>query len=63
MPLQTNHRILGGKIRLYRRGDSGFWWCSATVSGKQRRASTKEENLALAKTLAEDWYLELCGKV
>ncbi len=62
MPLHTNHRILGGKIQLYRRGDSGFWWCSATVSGKQRRASTKEENLALAQSLAEDWYLELRGK-
>jgi len=56
-------QFFGGKTQLYRRGDSGFWWCSASVEGKQRRASTKEENLALAKTLAEDWYLELCGKV
>jgi len=62
MPVQTNHRILGGKVQLYRRGDSGYWWCAASVSGKQRRASTKEENLALAKTLAEDWFLELRGK-
>ena len=62
MPLQTNHRILGGKVQLYRRGDSGYWWCSASVAGQQRRASTKEENLALAKSLAEDWYLELRGK-
>ncbi len=62
MPVQTNHRILGGKVQLYRRGDSGYWWCAASLGGKQRRASTKEENLALAKTLAEDWYLELRGK-
>ena len=62
MPIQTNHRILGGKVQLYRRGDSGYWWCAASLGGKQRRASTKEENLALAKTLAEDWYLELRGK-
>ena len=62
MPVQTNHRILGGKIQLYQRGDSGYWWCAASVGGKQRRATTKEENLALAKTFAEDWYLELRGK-
>lgn len=62
MPLQTNHTILGGKIQLYRRGDSQYWWCAASVGGKQRRATTKEENLALAKTFAEDWYLELRGK-
>jgi integrase len=62
MPLQTNHRILSGKVQLYRRGAAGPWWCSASVGGKQRRATTKEENLALAKTVAEDWYLELRGK-
>jgi hypothetical protein len=33
-----------------------------SVEGNQRRATTKEENLALAKTVAEDWYLELRGK-
>ena len=54
--------VIASGAKLYRRGDSGFWWCSATVSGKQRRASTKEENLALAQSLAEDWYLELRGK-
>jgi hypothetical protein len=62
MPVQANHRILGGKIQLCRRGDSGYWWCAASLDGKQRGASTKEENLALAKSLAEDWYLELRGK-
>jgi integrase len=62
MPLQTNHRILGGKIQLYQRAGTHFWWCAASVGGKQHCASTKEENLALAKTLAEDWYLELRGK-
>jgi integrase len=62
MPLQTNHTILGGKVQLFRRGDSQYWWCAASVGGKQRRATTKEENLALAKTFAEDWYLELRGK-
>jgi integrase len=62
MPTQTNHAILGGKVQLYRRGNSSFWWCSASVAGKQHRATTKEDNLAHAKAFAEDWYLELRGK-
>src|SRR6266702_19700 len=60
--LMTNHELMGGKLQVYRRGNSRFWQCSASVGGKQRRASTKEESLALAKQIAEDWYLELRGK-
>jgi hypothetical protein len=45
------HAILGGKVQLYRRS-----------GGKQRRATTKEDSLSLAKQVAEDWYLALRGK-
>jgi hypothetical protein len=62
MTQQPNHSILGGKVQLYRRGNSSYWWCAASFGGKQRRSSTKEENLALARTVAEDWYLEIRGK-
>ena len=55
-------RILGGKVQLYQRGEGRAWQCSASVGGKQRRATTKQESLALAKEVAEDWYLELRGK-
>jgi integrase len=58
----ANLQVLGGKIQLYRRDNSPFWQCSASVGGKQRRASTKESSLALAKQVAEDWYLTLIGK-
>src|SRR5260221_5977433 len=58
----TSHELMGGKLQVYRRGNSRFWQCAASVGGKQRRASTKEESLALAKQIAEDWYLELRGK-
>src|SRR5216683_1363060 len=58
----TSHALMGGKLQVYRRGNSRFWQCAASVGGKQRRASTKEESLALAKQIAEDWYLELRGK-
>jgi integrase len=56
------HEILSGKVQLYRRATQGNWWCSASVGGKQRRATTKQDSLSLAKQVAEDWYLELRGK-
>ena len=40
------HQILNGKVQLYRRGESRVWQCSASVGGKQRRATTKREGLA-----------------
>ena len=57
------HQILNGKVQIYRRGDSRIWQCAASVGGKQRRATTKRESLALASEFAEDWYLGLRGKV
>ena len=59
--MTTRHEILGGKIQLYRRGGR-FWQCSASVAGRQYRATTKREELSQAEDAAEDWYLELRGK-
>ncbi len=56
------HTILGGKVHVYRRERSRFWQCSTFLNGKNRRSSTKEERLSLAKDFAEDWYLTLRGK-
>jgi len=53
---------MGGKLHVYKRDNSHYWQCSTYLSGKNRRVSTKEESLALAKEFAEDWYLELRGK-
>jgi integrase len=57
-----NHEVLGGLVQLYRRGNSRYWQCSASVGGKQYRSSTKETELPLAKQAAEDWLLTLRGK-
>ena len=56
------HEVFGGKVQVFRRPNSRFWQCSASVGGKQRRGSTKQESLAQAKDVAEDWYLGLKGK-
>ncbi len=58
----AHHTLMGGKLHLYKRDNSGFWQCSTYLSGKNRRLSTKEESLSQAKDFAEDWYLELRGK-
>jgi integrase len=57
-----NHDILGGKVQLFRRPDSKYWWCATRLAGRQRRTSTKEDSLSHAKEIAEDWYLEMRGK-
>lgn len=56
------HRILGDKVRLYRRAEGGAWHCSTYLKGKEWRKSTKEKSLGKAKDVATDWYMELCAK-
>ena len=56
------HRILGGKVYLYRRSGSKKWQCSAHLHNVNHRTTTKQDSLALAKEVAEDWYFELIGK-
>ncbi|HKV92256.1 MAG TPA: phage integrase SAM-like domain-containing protein, partial [Candidatus Angelobacter sp.] len=55
--------ILGGKVHIYRRPNSSHWQCSTYLAGKNRRVTTKEESLSKAKEVAEDWYLQLRGKL
>ena len=61
--MPETHTILGGKVHVYRRENSSRWQCSTYLGGKNRRISTKEDSLSRAKEIAEDWYLELRGKL
>jgi integrase len=54
------HEICGGRVLLYKRENSRLWQCS-TYLGRNLRKSTKQESLALAKEVAEDWYHTLRG--
>jgi integrase len=58
----TRHKILGGKVSVYKRPTGEHWHCSASINGKQYRITTNEEGLPEAKEAAEDWYLGLRGK-
>jgi len=63
MPMPEQHTILGGKVYVYKRPNSSLWQCSTYFAGKNRRISTKEESLAKAKEIAQDWYLQLRRKL
>lgn len=56
------HTIMGGKVHVCKRENSSIWQCSTYLNGKNRRVTTKEDSLALAKQFAEDWYLGLRGQ-
>ena len=58
----AKHELMGGKLHVYMRENSSHWQCSAFLSGRNYRKSTKEESLAKAKDFAEDFYLTLKSK-
>jgi hypothetical protein len=58
----TSHKVLGDKVRVYRRANSSVWQCSTYLEGKEWSVSTKTDSLSQAKEFAEDWYLGLRGK-
>ena len=58
----ATHTIFGDKVHVYKRPNSRFWQCSTYLAGRNRRTSTKQESLGLAKEFAEDWYLSLRDK-
>jgi hypothetical protein len=60
--MAEHHELMGGKLHVYKRENSRHWQCSTYLAGKNRRKSTKEESLAHAKEIAEDWYFELRGQ-
>ncbi len=57
------HKIMDDAVQIFMRPNSPCWWCSCTLNGVQKRKSTGEESLALAKSVARDWYLTLLGKL
>ena len=61
--MSEHHTILGGKVHIYRRPNSSSWQCASYLAGRNRRTTTKEDSLSKAKEFAEDWYLQLRGKL
>ncbi len=61
--MSEHHTILGDKVHIYKRPNSSSWQCASYLAGKNRRTTTKEDSLSKAKEFAEDWYLQLRGKL
>lgn len=59
----TTHQMFDGRLQIYRRGEGRFWQCAARVGGQRYRETTREETLDRAKDIAEEWYLDLRGKL
>jgi hypothetical protein len=59
--MSEQHPIVGGKVHICKRPNNSLWKCE--FAGKTRRTSTKEESLSKAKATAEDWYLQLRGRL
>ena len=62
-PMVAHHELMDGRLHVYKRDNSRHWQASAFFAGKNHRVTTKEESLSHAKDFAEDWFLELKGKV
>lgn len=60
--MAAHHLLMGGKLHVYKRENSPHWQCSTYLAGRNYRTSTKQESIAQAKDIAEDWYLDLKGK-
>ena len=54
---------MDGRVQVYQRVGSSTWQCAARVDGQRFRHTTGEENLERALAFAEDWYLDLRGKL
>lgn len=59
----TTHTMFDGRLQLYRRSATGPWQAAARVGGRRFRQTTGEEALDRAKDVAEEWYLDLRGKL
>jgi len=60
---RETHDILGGRAYVFKRDDSKYWYAAAFVNGQNHRHSTKLTDLKPAIHDAEEWYLDLRGKI
>ncbi|ODT63015.1 MAG: hypothetical protein ABS77_05220 [Phenylobacterium sp. SCN 69-14] len=59
----TTHTMFDGRLQIYRRAEHGPWQAAARVGGHRFRQTTGEMALDRAKDVAEEWYLDLRGKL
>ena len=55
--------VLDGKLHIFRRPDTRYWWCGFHLKGNYIRASTKCSDLNLAIEAAKQWYYRKQGAI
>jgi integrase len=53
-----SHTILDGKVHVFMRDGSPYWWSGFHFKGKYIRTSTKQKSLDAAKAIAQQWYFQ-----
>jgi hypothetical protein len=46
--MEKNHQLMGGDVQLFKRSNSQFWYCQASVGGRRHRISTKKDSLKVS---------------
>ena len=57
MPTER-HTLLDGRVHVYRRENSRFWQCAIYLRGRNHRASTHQDRLDAALTVAREWAFD-----
>jgi len=50
--------VLEGKVHVFKRGGSPFWWVGFHYKGKYIRKTSKQTDEGAAKAFAHDWYFK-----
>jgi hypothetical protein len=50
--------ILDGKVHVYKREGSPYWWVGFHYKGKYIRKTSKQSDLGAAKAFALDWFFK-----
>ena len=57
------YSIFDGKVFLYKRKESPFWWCGFHSHSQIIRTSTKQIDKSGAEKYARDWYIEKVNQI
>jgi hypothetical protein len=61
--MAEQYTILGSKVHVYKRPNSTCWQCSSYLAAGTAAPPPKKRAFSKTKDFAEDWYLQLRGKV
>jgi len=58
-----SYTILDGKVHIFKRDGSPFWWAGIHHKGKYLRTSTKKKDKGGAEAIAQQWFFNIHSKI